>query len=1285
MGRNHSYMLAGLTLALSVSLTGCGGGGEGDNSSASQPGTGNTGGSGSTGSGDIVTPSGPRLLHLADQGEHTVEPSRFMTPQEELVNVQTDGSPDNVCSAQSSSELTLNATGYGLCHLQLTFEQKGEQNGQRYERPLTINYTSTPNKLLPALSEVFEVGQHRTIDLTSNAAIKSFFDDGYSLQPNALKVSGSITAEGHDTDANGSFESINISSGDVLGPNRITYVLEKENADVKTGVIDVTVSASPDSAPTVVQPNYTWVDLARAGDVAEINLLNPADKIVSDPDNEADLRLVSLSAPMGGTVTAGPSSGAKTGLDAATTTFRFSADVIGEYQVNYTVSDQQGGYASGVVNINVGRLTSPNSPETATPGRMVEWTTVGEPPNQLVVNRPVLLKEVSHYLGSSIPDTNKTTQNGEEWAYTTRTLGAQFCDRLSMKLITATGFKALREKYPSYSDGFISDLGWPVASTGSTSPGEALQYLIQETDHQPAIDHFAINALTGAIVTEPQTNEGLVICVRSPEVTMTYDQPAGITGNGTEADPWLMAPGSVDSPANQLAITLNNVKGSGTPTCTSSDPDVVTASCSPITESGSSTLTITAQSALSDAPRAITVRTPDGENLIGSQPRLMLYVRHDKAITTGVPSLPTYKISSTTGEVVSNSGTTEANRLKVRPGSTLTVDWTYVEPDVHQRNDATIVEWTNATPTSANQATVDGLGTVSVTLTPRSQYQADGEKFEVGTPVTLSFAVSNEAPVISNLDITSNDVRGGTAFDQNTTVIASYQYSDVNNDAESHATYVWEHKRPWSANWTPLVDASGQPVTTRDVPLTNEFFDENGLYEGNDLGLRMMVTDDQGGQSAHVVQLIYPVAQTETDTITIRPLNDDNPLVLHRQPEAFLDPFLSHEGISRLDAFCQFRVPQPPPGSYTQMRVLRSATIDELMRQNKIPRYWHSAYVTHPKIPYDSGRSPDHQGYVWNAATGVSEGPADVKVPGVDGSGQYWDMTLLCEEVLLDDLQLFPPTAQTVLGRDLLIQWGGKNTENVYLGVDPTPASGLHGVTRWISSNEDVATINAEGVVTPHAVGTTMITSTFMGITKTLTVTVKPAPTTLKLCGGAINDPGGNSYNDCLKVGSTADGYFTGPFSDIVAERFGLSHDPSGLTPYSYQGTITDYSGYTHEKRKPFTAFHYATDGARFRDWCNILSGLNFQGRNNWQPATLNQLNSLYSFHVTAPKPPPSGAVGLGANTLGWAVREGQTATDLVDTSTQIMTAFRGINGAEQEKGFRDNLYVSCYAPNPPK
>ena len=202
-----------------------------------------------------------------------------------------------------------------------------------------------------------------------------------------------------------------------------------------------------------------------------------------------------------------------------------------------------------------------------------------------------------------------------------------------------------------------------------------------------------------------------------------------------------------------------------------------------------------------------------------------------------------------------------------------------------------------------------------------------------------------------------------------------------------------------------------------------------------------------------------------------------------------------------------------------------------------------------------------------------------------------------------------------------------------------------------------------------------MISSWFRGEMKRREVTVKTAPTTLNLCGGSVNNGGLNSNGNCLKVGSIVGGLITGPFSETLANQFALSRDSSGFSPYSYQGIIEDGAGITGERLSSFTGFQHGTDGARFRDWCNILSGLNFQGRANWVPASRAQLQELYDTH--------KGKAGLGAYGLGWVVSKGRLASTQVNQAKEEVTVMRGRHGDFQQQGFYQNMYIPCYAPNP--
>ena len=1151
----------------------------------------------------------------------------------------------------AGTTITFQADQYGLCQFDVTFDRDGKVSTER----LIVNYGAEPVADTPMITLTVAPNDMQSVDLTGDPATQALITAGYELQPDSLLSFGAIA------DASATANTLTVTAGSKGGAGRVLFTLAKTDAsgavtDARSGLLEVTVSSSTTPPPVIAQADFEHIAV-RVSDIVSIDLV--ASGIVTDADNQSELQIIHLNANRGGTVVLGDSTGAPATEDAYfhNSKFTFTSDELGVYPVNYVVSDHNGGYASGTLKINVGRLTSPDSLLAATPGRMVEWTKVGEPPNQLVVNRPVLFSEVKEYLKDGIPDDDKNTRDDEAWAYTERHLGAEFCNNFEMKLITATGFAALREKYLSEPNGFMSVLGWRVE--------ERLRYLIQETDREQTKTSFASDSVTGAIVSG-ESRHGMVICVRSPETIMTYAQPTEnvVAGDGTEGNPWQMLP---DSDSNQLTVAISNVKGNGQPICTSSDA-AINASCSTISND-SSTLTLTS---VSIGRPVITVRTPDGENLIGNQPPLKLYVQRDNAVSTGAPSLSNYRITSKNGVVVSNSGSTEANRLKVRPDDLLTVSWTYVEPDAHQQDDATTVEWTNATPTSADgrEATVAGFGTVTATLTPRSRFPVDDEvQFEEGTPVTLSFEVTNEPPVISSLDTTSNEVRAGAAFDERTNINATYKYSDPNGDPESAPTYVWEQKRPWTENWARVVDAHDQPVTTRNMPLASEFLNEGGRYEGNDLRLRMRVADDQGGQSVEAVQAIYPVAPTETASFTLRPVTDSNPLLIHRRPAPYEDGF-SRSNVEAWDKICIAGITPPHP-SYTQIRMVRSATIDELKDQKKTLRYWHPGYVSDPKMPYATGLAGNNAVYVWNAATGVNAAQPN-------NSQQSRDMSMVCEEVLLSDLKLLPEIPQTVPGRNLAMHWVGRNARKRYQKIDPTPTeSGFHGVTDWRSSNPSVATVDQTGLVTPLTEGTTMISSWFRGEMKRRRVTVKAAPTTLDLCGGNVDNNGLNSYDDCIKVGSIDGGLITGPLSDIVANRFALSQDPSGFSPYSYQRIIQDGTGVHNEKLSPFAGFQHGTGGARFRDWCNLLSDLNFQGRANWVPASRAQLEELYTKHGDG------NATGLGAYGLGWVVRHGRFASTEVNQAKETVTALNGMNGARKPESFYLNMHIPCYAPNP--
>ena len=1149
-----------LTMAiLLLSLSGCGGG---EDSAGSSPDS----------TADIVPPDTDNglppdditpiyddnslLLICGEQDEHILDLARFVpAPGIALTDARMDGNYSNVCHSPYLSalpgdipELALTADHYGLCHLLLTFEQ----DGQAYTRPLTINYTRTPQVQIPALGEVFVVNEHRTIELADNPAIKALLDQGYSLSADSIGIAGTISATVVDADGNN--DSIAISSGAVPGPNRITYLLEQtgDKPDVKTGIIDVTVSASPNNRPQILQNNYTLADLASPGDQANINLLSSADKIVSDPDNEADLRLVKLEAPMGGTVTPGTSSTPLAGLASATTDFHFSANALGEYQVNYTVSDGKEGFASGVVNINVGKLTSPDSPLAATPGRGVKWTKVSDGQgNELVVNRPVLLAEFAIITAPDNAD-NYATQAGEKWADTGRDTSSDFCATFGMKLITATAFSALLDKYSSAGKTITTELGWPSGSN----------YAIQLTDREETKGKPTIDPGNGNLETSPG-NKGLAICVKSPEKVMTavIAGDGDTSGTGSEADPILMAAAGED---NRLRLTISNVGGSGVPACISSDTQMLNASCSTIVN-GTSTLTLTGGTTPGSA--TVTIRTPTGENLLGNEPPLILHVNIAHGTIADAPTLPTYQIQAQVQRtlddnamewvtVIDQNGVQNDNRLRVRPTTPLQVTWNPGDWDSWQI-DATTVQWgSNVSPNSSDnrQATVAGFDDVTVTLKPTGTF--DGHT-EAATDIPLSFQVSNEPPAISNLDITPNaDIRAKTAFKQNTLIDISYTYSDVNNDPEKSASYIWEQKRPWTENWGAVTDSNGTAETgaTLSSSITSEFFNDGGRYEGNDLRLRMTVQDGLGANSAQATQMIYPVAARNTTTITIRALNEPNPLRLHRV-FTFESEFQENDPLW-YDRMCIAQSGKVLSSTYTQLRTLRSASLEAWKVQKKTAKYWSPEFVTYPKIPFIG--TNDHAA-VWDASTG-NQLATPISGQPLGGYGSY-----VCEEVLLDDLQIIPTAANVSLGQTLQMNLIGNNAigQRLMVATIPTDTTQLAAVV-WASNTPTVATIGPDGQLTPVTSGNAEITATLLDTTYTRQVSVVPAISTITTYGGRNSHA--NSNGTCLRYAGTSDSskWFSSAPRVALVHALGGSETVVGANPKVYRNTLKAEVGVGH-------------------------------------------------------------------------------------------------------------------------
>ena len=260
-----------------------------------------------------------------------------------------------------------NANSFGTCQFEVTVSDGAVKR-------VIADLTSTPAEKIPAISQALNKGASVTIDLATATETASFITAGYALSTTSTpEVFGdvAVTASGN---------TLAVTASQVLGANRIVYQLVKDG-DSKTGVIDMTVSNPDITALQILKNNLTQTVATKV----KLPIYLIGDGIVQYGTYKS-LQIIDLKTPEGGVATIIDKTSALA--------FEFSSDTVGEFTVNYTVSDHYGGYASGSVIINAGLLTSPNTEQARNPGRMTERVVLDEGGLRLIINRPQLLVEM---------------------------------------------------------------------------------------------------------------------------------------------------------------------------------------------------------------------------------------------------------------------------------------------------------------------------------------------------------------------------------------------------------------------------------------------------------------------------------------------------------------------------------------------------------------------------------------------------------------------------------------------------------------------------------------------------------------------------------------------------------------------------------------------------------------------------------------------------------------------------------------------------------------------------
>ena len=341
----------------------------------------------------------------------------------------------------------------GTCQFDITVMR----NGITEEQKLIADVTNTPWEKIPAISQALSLTLNNeeasvTIDLATAPQTKDFIANGYALSATEFEVFGDVTVtpEGN---------TLMVTASNNVGPNRIVYQLVKDG-ESKTGIIDVTVSDAAIEAPQVIKNNFVASTVA-TNTPRLVNLLSGIIKHGTYPNEE--LEIISLKAPDGGVVSYFDN-------NPKSLAFNFSSGQVGEYTVNYTVSDHHGGYASGSVIFNTGLLTSPNTEQARNPGRMVDRIVLNDVGKRLIVNRPQLLVEMEDIYPGLGTEGIMIEIAGETWGYLTKDIAVAYCTFQGKKLITKAAFEQLITEYTNYDDPFamvaITDtLGWPARPT----------------------------------------------------------------------------------------------------------------------------------------------------------------------------------------------------------------------------------------------------------------------------------------------------------------------------------------------------------------------------------------------------------------------------------------------------------------------------------------------------------------------------------------------------------------------------------------------------------------------------------------------------------------------------------------------------------------------------------------------------------------------------------------------------------------------------------------------------
>lgn len=337
--KNARTSITTLMLAL---LTGCNGASDDGNMSVGN---------------NPTEPNPPSGESLALSAENTVNLSRNMSSSHVLLEGKIHSSSQDVSNIvtsvrpvtelESCNDISFDSTSYtvnfddfvGVCVYKYDAQSSidPEQKASAYAISIAQKSVDSEVDLFAPISDTTLVGEPLTIDLKNDPNFVTQVPDGYTMDQQLTLIGGG------DATADNTNQTITYKPADEGGFAKIIYSYSN-GSDVKLGNITISVSSSPNTAPNAPNIDYSDDPDAERVSINQEVIIDLA-KYVSDDDGDA-LQLIYTDSWNAAVSPLNPQ-------DMNNLKLRFETTKVGEHFVSYAVSDHYGGYAMGLIRIEV--------------------------------------------------------------------------------------------------------------------------------------------------------------------------------------------------------------------------------------------------------------------------------------------------------------------------------------------------------------------------------------------------------------------------------------------------------------------------------------------------------------------------------------------------------------------------------------------------------------------------------------------------------------------------------------------------------------------------------------------------------------------------------------------------------------------------------------------------------------------------------------------------------------------------------------------------------------------